>query len=201
MQVALTQRGNLFDFLRYSSVPNVSYGLLHHGEADLICMSKSHVFHEVEIKVRKSDIKSDFKKRYQHDSIHIKYAWFAVPAALEDFALSVIPSHFGLVVVYEVTNKWSESKLLTRVVRRPKKNHKWKAPPSVDTIIKFLRLGVLRMWSESLYTDTLRKSYFKIAEENKVLCQKLTQIQIDSMTQSTRNTESTHIQENQSTGE
>jgi hypothetical protein len=199
MQIALTQRGNLFDFLRYSSVPNVSYGLLHHGEADLICMSKSHVFHEVEIKVRKSDIRADFKKRYRHDSVHIKYAWFAVPENLEEFALSILPSRFGLVVVFEKTNRFSETKLFTRIVRRPKKNEKWAASPSNETIIKFLRLGVLRMWSESLYTDTLRKAYHKLVEENKVLCQKISQV--DSMEQSTLNTESTHTQEDQWTGE
>jgi hypothetical protein len=152
MQDALTRRGNLFDFTRYSVVPNVSYAVLSNGEADLLCLSGSGVFHEVEIKVSKSDLIADKKKRRGHENRLVAYTWFAVPVELESVALQHVPERFGIVVVEHWPNPhgyaWMAGRTQTRVVRKARK---WTQPgsrkPSDTEVIRFLRTGVIRMWS------------------------------------------------------
>ena len=52
-------------------VPNVSWGFFNH-ECDLISISKSGFATEYEIKVSKSDLKADKKKKHTHDDNKIK---------------------------------------------------------------------------------------------------------------------------------
>ena len=165
MQYALTTAGSLFDFGRYSVVPNVSWGLGLTHEADLLCLSKSGVFHEVEIKVTMSDLKNDKKKKHGHYSRFIKHLWFAIPETIFDpIVFPTIPEHAGLVVVtcgelYSGKGLCYRSEVKRRP--RPKKNPNYVVceKPSDKRIIQFLRLGVLRMW-----TDTKRFEHFKKVE-------------------------------------
>lgn len=152
MQDALVRRGNLFDYTRYAVVPNVSYAIPIRGEVDLLCLSKTGTFHEVEIKVSKSDLRADSKKWHAHQNAIVSYTWFAVPEELETAAMEVLPERFGLVVVEPFPNPngylYLKSRLQTRVARRAKK---WVQPgsrkPTNDEIIRFLRTGVIRMWT------------------------------------------------------
>lgn len=146
MQNALTRRGNLFDFTVYAVVPNVSYAVLGHGEADLLCLSKSNTFHEVEIKVSKSDMKADLKKHRGHENSMVAYTWFAVPDVLEDDALEIVPSRYGLVVVESDPHRFTCYR--TRVVRKATKYTGFGARKPTDAeVLRFLRTGVIRMWS------------------------------------------------------
>lgn len=147
IQNALTERNNVFDFTRYASVPNVAWSLLSHGEADLVCLSKSRVFHEVEIKVTKSDLRADRKKFRAHENAIIAYTWFAVPPFLEAFALEQLEERYGLIVV----KPWPEpntDRHFTHIVRRPTK---YTGPgarkPTEREIERFYRAGIIRMWS------------------------------------------------------
>lgn len=143
IQDALTARGALFDFRKYATVPNVSWGLfsaLGH-EADLLCLSKSGCFHEVEIKVSKSDLRADKKKRYRligREPAAVRFRWYAVPWTLAKVALAEVDSKFGVVEI-DVNGK-------AKVLRRPKSNREARKPTQAE-IVQFLRLGVMRMWS------------------------------------------------------
>lgn len=152
MQNALTRRGNLFDFTKYAVVPNVSYAVLGHGEADLLCLSKSNTFHEVEIKVSKSDMKADLKKHRGHENNAVSYTWFAVPDDLEDEALEIVPARYGIVIVEPdplgTVHAWLADKYVTRVVRKATKYNGFGArKPTEAEVMRFLRTGVIRMWT------------------------------------------------------
>ncbi|MEN6535475.1 MAG: hypothetical protein ABFD89_17560 [Bryobacteraceae bacterium] len=151
MQDCLTS--GLFHCKQYASVPNVSWGLLSHGEADLLCLSKSGVFHEVEIKISKSDLIADAKKHRGHEHANVPYCWFAVPTALVEVAKQALDIRFGIVECWLKPWPWEHPKDAlptydTRVIRRPKRYaHARDSKPTQDEIIKFLRLGVMRMWT------------------------------------------------------
>ena len=165
MQVALTRRTALFDFSVYDVVPNVSWGLIRDGhEVDLLCLSKAGVFHEVEIKVSRADLKADKRKATGgHKSTQIHCVWFAVPdvAELVEDALELAPDFAGVVAVH-IDNKWTprfdamgDSKqqkqknyqvVTTPVVRKPKMNP-LAVKPTPAEVLKFLRLGCMRSWT------------------------------------------------------
>ncbi len=163
MQLALTDSQNgLFSFVRYAVVPNVSYSLLGRHEADLLCLSKAGVFHEVEIKVSKADLKKDVEKRHRHKDPLVSFLWFAVPNPLVEDAKIWVPSNAGIVSVsalqvparrvYDVRVRdtvlrqayWCPS---CSVVRRPVKDKDSKKPEA-EQVLKFLRIGIMRMWSQ-----------------------------------------------------
>lgn len=142
MQIALTRRGNLFDFTRYTSVPNVSYALLYSGEADLVCMSRGNVFHEVEIKISVADMKNEGKKYRSMYQNYIAYKWIAAPAEIVEYAseLECIPKTWGIVSV-----SYDRGYFKTKKIRNPKRQNTEKVPES--KIAAFYRTGVMRMWS------------------------------------------------------
>lgn len=143
MQICLTRRHQLFDFTSYSVVPNVSHGLhcsTNGNEADLVCLSKSCVFHEVEIKCSIADLRADVKKVLAHSGCCVKYLWFALPLDLELQGVPLVPERAGIVICDLQHNH-------TRVVRKPKLSPFFQRKPSDAEVIQFLRLGVIRMWS------------------------------------------------------
>jgi hypothetical protein len=86
-------------------VPNVSWGLhdqryksLH--ECDVLILSNSNYATEIEIKISKSDLLNDLKKRHKHNHDLIRRFYYAVPEKLEQAALENIPNGAGLLVVY-----------------------------------------------------------------------------------------------------
>ena len=148
MQIALTSRGCLFFFRRYAVVPNVSWGIGLSHEADLLCLSAAGVFHEVEIKVTLADLRAERNKRHTHYNKYIRHLWFAIPDTIDIDAVK-IPDYAGLVVVsmYDVRGK---DFFKTKIIRRPRPKRRKGAiyeKPSERMIEKFLRLGVMRMWS------------------------------------------------------
>jgi hypothetical protein len=145
MQIALTSQSGVFNFLKYSVVPNISYSLLNH-EADLLCLSRGGVFHEIEIKVSLSDLKADRKKQHCHMSKIVPYLWFAVPIELCESAEKIIPERAGIITVEMI--KYFDGIYLpkSKIYRRPKKPKEYNKPSDKQIII-FLRMGTLRMWS------------------------------------------------------
>lgn len=156
IQSALTSIGNIFDFTRYSSVPNVSYGLLYAGEADLVCLSRAGVLHEVEIKISKSDMLSDLQKKHAHNHEIVQRLWYSFPGYLQDEIEPLVPIWSGIVTVY-VSVKNGNLIYKTVVVRRPRPKlriaNRQNRKPTQEEIIKFLRLGVMRMWSRKNRTS------------------------------------------------
>ena len=94
-------------------VPNVSWGMVNENgvlhECDIIVLTPSGYATEIEIKISKSDLLKDAKKRHNHKHIFIRRLYFAVPESLKEIALKAIPERAGLYVVSEIeaTNyKW-----------------------------------------------------------------------------------------------
>jgi len=147
-------------------VPNVSWGMFHY-ELDLVVLTPSGYATEIEIKVSKSDLKKDKEKFHNHENDMIKTLYFAIPEYIDsDFALTQIPYHAGLLVVYEVeigsyqdvksTEEYSKilsgeieipKKIIKRVkeIKKPviKNNpYKWNDKERYE----LSRLGSLRIW-------------------------------------------------------
>lgn len=147
-----------FDFTKNLIVPTVTTGGKLNFEADLLVLTPAGYATAVEIKVSKSDLKNDLKKKhiefidkpmkYSGKSGYdfyfgpLKYFWYAVPSELQEAALKQIPSFCGLIVFEDL----GPGKLpVKRVVRNPDilfKN-KWS-----DREIQYVaRLGAMRIYS------------------------------------------------------
>jgi hypothetical protein len=162
MQLDLTKQGNLFDFTRYAVVPNVSYSVLYQGEADLLCLSKGNIFHEVEIKISVQDMKNEGKKRKSQYSNVVAYKWIAAPEEIADKALELecIPKTWGVVSVSAI---WVEDirwyshvepahwVIKTKKLRNPKRQET--IAISESKIVAFYIAGITRMWSKRKNED------------------------------------------------
>jgi len=115
---------NYFGVRQNIVVPNVFWSFFIH-EVDILSLSLSNYATEVEIKVSKSDLLADAKKKHNHESTLIKYLYFAVPDYLAEFALEHIPKRAGLFSVSrsvtgyrtldaeknDIARKWSEKQV------------------------------------------------------------------------------------------
>ncbi len=126
-------------------VPNVYWGLDLMHECDMfICNMQSRYCTEVEIKISKSDILADKKKKHSHDDVRIARLFFAVPDYLEEYALRHIPERAGLLVV----NSRSESRGYGTVSQaRGPKRRKDAVKLSDKDYRKLLELGCMRLHS------------------------------------------------------
>lgn len=79
-------------------VPNVWWGLELSHECDLFVLTKTGYAYEVEIKISKSDLNADLKKKYQHRSNKIRKLYFAIPEKLQS-NIDLIPERAGILVV------------------------------------------------------------------------------------------------------
>lgn len=128
-----------FPIRRYLLVPRIAWGLRGVGhECDLLALSAAGVLHEIEIKVSRSDLLADKRKRHTHQSDHIRRLWFAVPEKMREFALQHIPAEAGLIACSAGRNPCV-------VVRRPvvRRGNKMRDGMALE----IARLGVLRYWS------------------------------------------------------
>lgn len=74
-------------------VPNVSWGLLPY-EADLLCVRKSGLCVEFEIKRSFEDFKKDFTKDHFHDAEIIAYFYYVVPEKIVDKVKDFLSERF-----------------------------------------------------------------------------------------------------------
>jgi hypothetical protein len=119
-------------------VPNVWWAFFNH-ECDLIVVTKSGYAYEVEIKVSKSDLIADKKKRWGHydRENRIKGLYFAIPDRLYESCLEHIPTRAGIITVSE--------KGQVRIERKPEMNKSAKQWPEKDRY-HLARLGSMRIW-------------------------------------------------------
>lgn len=124
-------------------VPNVSWGMGMNYEADIVVLRPSNIAVEVEIKVSRSDIKADIKKRHQHDSPLFKAVYFAVPKRLADDPS--IPTWAGVLscTCYEYRGCVYFKALEIRKPRMRKDYAKWTDAQR----LKLLHLAAMRVWS------------------------------------------------------
>lgn len=133
---------NHFKFNKKIIVPGVGYGIkykrksLH--ECDLLILTDSNYATEVEIKISKADLKKDKFKKHTHDSVLIKTFYYAVPHYLEEFALTEIPAHAGLIVI----NKRGTVKISRKSINNVD-CVKWPE----DLVFKLCKLGTMRIFN------------------------------------------------------
>lgn len=139
-----------FNFNKKIVVPCVSYGIKYKGkplhECDLVILTQnkdktgkiSGFGTEVEIKISKADLKKDKFKKHTHDSVLIKSFYYAVPYYLEEFALTEIPAHAGLLVINKRGTVIISKKPINNVncIKWPK-----------DLIFKLCKLGTMRIFN------------------------------------------------------
>ena len=126
-----------FDKRKNIVVPNVSWGIFKY-ELDLCVLdSKSFYAKEIEIKISKSDLKADSKKKHCHDNNMIKYLYFAMPEKMKNCD-EFVPENAGILLVTE------KGRVL--VYRKPKVNKDAKKWEYKDAY-KLARLGVMRFWN------------------------------------------------------
>jgi len=131
-----------FSMKEYIAVPNVYWGLGINYEIDMfICNKKSKICSEIEIKISKSDLKADKKKKHQHSDPRVSKLWFAVPKHLEEYALKNIPENAGLFVIEYINDP-----LLTSIteVKKPIRRKDY-VKLDEKSYLKLLELGVMRL--------------------------------------------------------
>ena len=139
-------------------VPNASWGIFKY-ELDLCILNTNMFASEVEIKISKSDLKADSKKKHHHDKNgnYIKYLWFAMPKKMkgcEEF----VPENAGILYV-NIDGHVS-------VFRKPTANKnakKW----TYENAFKLARLGTLRIWNLKTEILKLKEEKKKIKENEK----------------------------------
>jgi len=151
IEVALSKHFNIRQVL---IVPNVSFGFLKY-EADLLMVSGSGYAWEIEIKVSRSDLLRDSKKRHKHDDEKIRQLWFAIPKKLES-SIADIPSHAGVLVVDEHGRTWER--------RSPTANLSAKKLTD-DERYQVARLGTLRIWGLKEKLLKLQNPLLEIVDE------------------------------------
>lgn len=102
-----------FNYRRNTIVPNASYGIGVH-ECDVLVANAIGYCTEIEIKRSRSDLLADFKKKHTHDSVKIKYLYFAIPEELYDGCWKDIPFNAGIITV---ARKRSGKGLTTQIRR------------------------------------------------------------------------------------
>ena len=142
---------NYFDIRRNLIVPCVSdWSQLTLFEIDLLVLSKSKYATAIEIKVNKSDLKNDLKKKHisnmkpigefylERYYKNIKYFYYAVPEELEEAALLQIHNFSGLLVAKKCNGK---NRIIQ--VRKPKLlfSNQW----TDDMRYQLARLGTMRI--------------------------------------------------------
>jgi len=126
-------------------IPNVKWGWGLHYEADLVVLTESDYAYEVELKVTKSDLKQDAKKRHTHNDPLFRGLWFAMPEEIIDAGL--IPVKAGILSYYLKDNPGvpGQKYRKIKVLRRPatiKDRDKIGEPARA----KLRSLAYFRMW-------------------------------------------------------
>lgn len=117
-------------------VPNVSWGLGLHHEADILVLDNKGRFTEIEIKVSASDLRRDFKKSHGHKSRFISRLVYAVPMELVSLCKELAPTNTGIIKVEAGAATW------VRTGRHDKSRER----PDSKTVHNFMRLGCMRIW-------------------------------------------------------
>jgi len=137
----------LLNYRVYTIVPNVSWGLGLRHECDMLALDNNDRFTEIEIKVTVSDLKADFKKRHNHASEFISRLYYAMPIELCEKYADIIPNHCGIISVKPICNRDGQHILNKAQYYRMAKHDKTKRKPDQRTIMKFMKLGCMRIWS------------------------------------------------------
>jgi len=142
-----------FDYRQNLIVPRVSWGMYFNHECDLLILTKNNYAYEVEIKISRSDLMVDRKKKHCHYSDKIKKLYFAIPEYLKKH-IDLIPEHAGIIIVSKNENTssfapslWGKQneKYYCNVERKALSKSKYKMTDKER--YNLARLGSMRIWS------------------------------------------------------
>lgn len=119
-------------------VPNVSWGFGVH-ECDLLVITDKNYLYEIEIKISKSDLLADKKKKHTHHDSRIKRLYFAIPIELKD-CVPYIPEHAGVFFV-----RFNGSRHICSLHRKAKDKSEYTV--TAEDKYKLARLGAMRIWA------------------------------------------------------
>lgn len=122
-------------------VPNcyINYGTSADHECDLIIIKRSGYAEEIEIKMSKSDLKADFKKKHEHIDDRLQYLYYAMPVELYEQCKDLVPEYAGVFTI----QKYKDINLVRCVKSASKKQCR---KLTVEEQLKIARLGVMRIW-------------------------------------------------------
>jgi hypothetical protein len=131
-----------YDTRQHIIVPNcyINFGTSADHECDLIIIKRSGYAEEIEIKMSKSDLKADFKKKHGHVGERLQHLYYAMPVELYEQCKELIPEYAG---VFTIT-KYEDRGFARCVKSAPKKQCR---KLTTDEQLKIARLGVMRIWN------------------------------------------------------
>jgi len=131
-----------YDTRQHIIVPNfyINFGTSADHECDLIIIKRSGYAEEIEIKMSKSDLKADFKKKHGHVDERLQYLYYAMPIELYEQCEGLIPEYAG---VFTIT-KYEDIGFARCVKSAPKKQCR---KLTINEQLKIARLGVMRIWN------------------------------------------------------
>jgi len=131
-----------YDTRQHIIVPNcyINFGTSADHECDLIIIKRSGYAEEIEIKMSKSDLKADFKKKHGHIDERLQHLYYAMPVELYEQCKELIPEYAG---VFTIT-KYEDRGFARCVKSAPKKQCR---KLTTEEQLKIARLGVMRIWN------------------------------------------------------
>lgn len=133
-------------------VPNcyINFGTSADHECDLIVIKRSGYAEEIEIKMSKSDLKADFKKKHGHIDERLQHLFYAMPVELYEQCKDLIPEYAGVLTI----TKYDDC-AVTRCVKAAPKKQCRKLTETEQ--LKIARLGVMRVWNlKSKYESAVK---------------------------------------------
>jgi len=139
MELAIAE---FFDIRKNIIVPNISWGLSGMHECDIFIIKKSRYAIEIEIKISKSDLLADFKKKHNHVDNRIKEFYYAIPIDLLEACENHIPEHVGIIVC-ERNGRYNS--ITTRIHRETTANKNCRKLNEKE-VLKVAVLGTMRIF-------------------------------------------------------
>jgi len=144
---------HLFGVRQHIILPNLSWAILNSREADLVILKPSGHCTEIEIKQSFSDFKADFKKRHRkpgYSETFFRQLYYAIPNALTEKVMPLLPGHAGLIIVHDVDNPYAQIKKKAPV-------NKEALPRTTEQQFNIMRLACMRLWTAKEQVNSLRK--------------------------------------------
>jgi hypothetical protein len=132
-----------FDKRKHIIIPNIyiTYGTSCDHECDLLIIKKSGYSIEIEIKMSKSDMLADFKKKHNHKDQRIQKLYYAFPEEIYESCKGLVPDDCGIIEISRYNDK------IYTTIRREIKSYPNTRKLSIEEQFKLTVCGVMRIWN------------------------------------------------------
>jgi hypothetical protein len=142
-------------------VPNLSWGIGLNYEADLTVITRSKCAYEIELKVSKSDLIAESKKKASaHKGKMFKRFYYAMPESIYDENL-IKDSSTGVLLAYYDKGRTFRGRVIKgtwRIKEVKKAKNKKVTKLSDKKYLKILELSAMRVWS-------MKKKFVKLLKK------------------------------------